>query len=260
MPTICRWEKGECVPSHLARKRIIELIQQIDNGQWNRCSFAINEAADKESYSVDRILFSYNGNNYNCRFTPYVENGPKDQYDFHRKLIKLQELESSSIPLNIYRTRLSLLKEIDGIQTSQYKLEAPKTSARSWSSDYGTHGWHRYVGRFPPHLIRAILNHFNATENDVVLDPFCGSGTTLVEARLLGIPSIGIEVSPLSALISKTKSKFPPNGQAIYSNIPLLEDFYTAKWAAFVSNRDINEISYEDIIARPGNQKSEFPN
>jgi DNA modification methylase len=55
-------------------------------------------------------------------------------------------------------------------------------------------GQHRYVGRFPPQLVRALLNHFQAGPEDLVLDPFVGSGTTLVVAERLNRNSIGIEI------------------------------------------------------------------
>jgi len=74
---------------------------------------------------------------------------------------------------------------VDGTPTAQYELEKPKQTSKCWSSDYGTHGYHRYVGRFPSHLIRVLINYFGAGSNDTILDPFCGSGTTLVEARFI---------------------------------------------------------------------------
>ncbi len=50
---------------------------------------------------------------------------------------------------------------------------------------YGPHGAHEYRGKFFPQLVRALLNMAHVTRGDVVVDPMCGSGTTLVEAVLL---------------------------------------------------------------------------
>jgi DNA modification methylase len=56
-------------------------------------------------------------------------------------------------------------------------------------------------------MIRALLNIIGLKENDTVLDPFVGSGTTAVEAMLLGINCIGIDVSPLCVLQSRVKTE-----------------------------------------------------
>lgn len=70
---------------------------------------------------------------------------------------------------------------------------------------YLTHSLHPYPAKFPPQLPNTILSKYGV-KGQTVLDPFCGSGTTLVEARLLGFNSIGVDVNGLSSLLSKVKS------------------------------------------------------
>ena len=70
---------------------------------------------------------------------------------------------------------------------------------------YLTHSLHPYPAKFPPQLPHTILKQF-AHREATVLDPFCGSGTTLVEARLLGCNAIGVDVNGLSSLLSKVKA------------------------------------------------------
>src|SRR6266705_2477356 len=65
------------------------------------------------------------------------------------------------------------------------------------AEDHSVHDWYRFVLSFPPHLVRSYLERFAVTENTTVLDPFCGTGTTLVECKKLGIPSVGIEANPM---------------------------------------------------------------
>lgn len=73
-------------------------------------------------------------------------------------------------------------------------------------SDKQFHNWYRFVLSYPPHLVRQYLNEFNLGENDIVLDPFCGTGTTLVEAKLQKIQSIGIEANSFAHFASATKT------------------------------------------------------
>ncbi len=73
-------------------------------------------------------------------------------------------------------------------------------------NQYLTHWFYPYKGKFHPQMIRALLGIMGLGPGDVVLDPFIGSGTTAVEAQLLGIDCIGVDASPLCCLISRVKT------------------------------------------------------
>ena len=74
------------------------------------------------------------------------------------------------------------------------------------------HRLHPYMGKFIPQLVEIFLRKY---QPKLVYDPFCGSGTTLVEANVLGIDSIGTDISAFNALLSKVKTQ--------EYDIPLLE-------------------------------------
>ena len=55
--------------------------------------------------------------------------------------------------------------------------------------DLAAHDWYRFVLSYPPHLVRDYLKRLPAPEGRRVLDPFCGTGTTIVECKKLRISS-----------------------------------------------------------------------
>jgi len=67
-----------------------------------------------------------------------------------------------------------------------------------------THGIHRYSGKFIPQIARTAIELLTQP-GGLVVDPFCGSGTTLLEAALLRRRAIGIDLNPLAALIARAK-------------------------------------------------------
>ncbi len=72
--------------------------------------------------------------------------------------------------------------------------------------DRAAHDWYRFVLSFPPHLVRDYLERFEVGPQDCVLDPFCGTGTTLVECKKRSIVSIGVESNPMAWFASKVKT------------------------------------------------------
>lgn len=72
-------------------------------------------------------------------------------------------------------------------------------------TSYATHDFHRYSSKFIPQIASNLIEPFSK-KGETVLDVFTGSGTTLVESKILGRNSIGIDLNPLACLISKVKS------------------------------------------------------
>jgi excisionase family DNA binding protein len=74
------------------------------------------------------------------------------------------------------------------------------------NTGYLTHSIHPYPAKFIPQIPKTLIREL-ASDGDTVLDPFCGSGTTLVEALRLECNAIGIDANPLACLISRAKTK-----------------------------------------------------
>jgi hypothetical protein len=86
-------------------------------------------------------------------------------------------------------------------------------SLRTNTSEY-THGLHRFPAKFIPQIPRWALREFT-TANSQVLDPFMGSGTTLVEGLVNGGTTIGVDIDPLARLISHAKTDMPSSGKIV---------------------------------------------
>jgi len=102
-----------------------------------------------------------------------------------------------------------LNKKID--YESQYPTYA---NAKEWLDEWDfknckinlySHKIHDYPAMFIPQLARKIINEFTE-EGDTILDIFSGSGTTIVESKILNRNGIGIDLNPLAILISKVKT------------------------------------------------------
>ena len=88
-----------------------------------------------------------------------------------------------------------------------------------------THDFYRYPARFSPVFARNVIKAFTKP-GDLLIDPFMGGATTLVEARVLGRRCIGADINELSSFLAKTKTKiiFKRDLDAVYEWAISLED------------------------------------
>lgn len=73
------------------------------------------------------------------------------------------------------------------------------------STEQWTHGYHRYPAKFLPDVVRKIIEDY-ARGSNLIADLFAGCGTTLVEAKVHGISSVGTDINPVAQLITKVKT------------------------------------------------------
>lgn len=73
------------------------------------------------------------------------------------------------------------------------------------NTTYYTHGFHPYPAKFTPQMVNKYLNLY-CKGGYTILDPFCGSGTTLVEGVINSMNSVGIDLNPIAFIISKAKT------------------------------------------------------
>lgn len=92
------------------------------------------------------------------------------------------------------------------VRTMQGRLEqAGETKSNRQATRYSVHGLHEYKGKFNPQVVRAILNILDVPLGARVLDPFCGSGTSLVECAHLGMSATGTDINPLAVFVANAK-------------------------------------------------------
>ena len=85
-------------------------------------------------------------------------------------------------------------------------------------ADRPVHDWYRFILSYPPHIVRTYLDKFGVNLRQRVLDPFCGTGTTVVECKKHGIKSRGIEAHPMSHLAASTKVNWTADPSALVNH------------------------------------------
>jgi len=96
-------------------------------------------------------------------------------------------------------------------------------------ADEAIHGWYRFVLGYPPHLVREYLKTLDADPaRDWVFDPFCGTATTPVEARLRGFSTLSTDANPISILATRVKLSWDLDLDEVRSRLDDVLDLATA--------------------------------
>jgi site-specific DNA-methyltransferase (cytosine-N4-specific) len=93
------------------------------------------------------------------------------------------------------------------------RLKETDWDFKDLNTGYLTHGIHPYPAKFIPQIPKTLIREL-ASAGDTVLDPFCGSGTALIESLRLECNAVGIDANPLACLISRAKSARISNDEA----------------------------------------------
>jgi len=104
------------------------------------------------------------------------------------------------------------------------------------SVEQWTHGYHRYPAKFLPNVVKKLIENY-AVNNGTIVDVFAGCGTTLVEAKVHGIKSIGIDINPVAQLITKAKIK------------PIAPDVLNAQYERLVNSFTLFNVDKYNNIA-----------
>lgn len=95
------------------------------------------------------------------------------------------------------------VSRIDGINV--YDITKFTSKFRGRMLTYSTHGLYIYPAKFIPQIPQFCIREYSEPD-DIILDPMCGSGTTLLEAQLAHRNALGIDINPLARLISRVKT------------------------------------------------------
>ena len=110
-----------------------------------------------------------------------------------------------------------------------------------------SHSYHRYPAKFIPQIVSKLIREFTLP-GEVVCDPFGGCGTTLVEAKLSGRKSYGLDINPIAKLITQTKIT-PLNPKKLNSNKDIcLKNYSSIPTISFQRNERIHYWFSDEII------------
>ncbi len=133
--------------------------------------------------------------------------------------VRRLEVGPDTVSVSLTRNGIKKLKKL--VYFSEYKVSTGENGRtlqsilenglarngiqKRQSTRYGVHGLHEYKGKFNPQIVRGILNSYCLKQTAKILDPFCGSGTTLVESSIAGFRSIGWDMNPFAVYLSNAK-------------------------------------------------------
>lgn len=108
------------------------------------------------------------------------------------------------------------------------------------------HDWYRIILGYSDHLVSGLIDDFELKEGDSVLDPFCGTGTTLVECMKRGLNSVGVDANPSSFFAAKVKTRWTLDRQRLLALLTKVKRIYRSEIKKRTSHRD--DPTYKYIV------------
>ena len=103
----------------------------------------------------------------------------------------------------------------------------------------GRHRIHPYPAMLHPLLVNFLIDKY-AKKGDIILDPFCGSGVTLLESKINGYESVGFDINPMALLIARAKTQ-------VYQKKKLLKEFKDLKKSLYDNVGSLFDYGQTDI-------------
>ena len=136
----------------------------------------------------------------------YIQRGRIQKYNQYGEPIKRAHNGELRVSLEEIRIFLSLIDQ--GLQKHHHAGLHPELGFHNvpeYQRTKHVHRLHPYLGKFIPQLVGWFLSRYFKPD-DIILDPFVGSGTTLVQSNEMKMHAIGIDISPFNCLISQVKT------------------------------------------------------
>src|SRR3989442_260560 len=125
---------------------------------------------------------------------------------YEAQLAKM-ELHSWQFDLEEFRKRAAYFEEINGQKKYQNYISDIRGKGQiGRTNQYLTHWYYPYKAKFHQQMVKALINWMGLTKGDRLLDPFVGSGTALIEAKLVGVDGIGVDIDPFCTFMTKVKT------------------------------------------------------
>ena len=151
-------------------------------------------------------------------------------------------------------SRSAYVGALDGKESVYERLIRPNYQGGEFNrtrsvNQYLTHWIYPYQGKFHPQMVRALLNIVGAEPGSLVLDPYMGSGTTALEASLLGMRCIGIDLSPLCVMLARVKVRSAGALEEIRKRAHTLlqDDMFNPKDASAADHEDDRVVDFVQI-------------
>lgn len=130
-----------------------------------------------------------------------------DVSQVYELLLAKMEFLTLGEDLTSLRRRAAYFEEVDSEKTDHFFLSSVRGKGQiGHSNQYLTHWFYPYKGKYHGQMIKALINFMGVEQDGLILDPFVGSGTTLIECATLSIPSVGIDINPALCIVSQIKA------------------------------------------------------